>query len=290
MSLTAPFGLLDAQGDGSSSLLEAVQTFPLDLSQAIRRQARRVGVSAASLMHLAWALVLARTTGRQDVVFGTVLFGRLQGGAQADRILGLLMNTLPVRIRVDDQGVEKGLKDTHALLAQLVRHEHAPLALALRCSAVPTRAPLFTSLLNYRYSQKREQDPSQEGWAEEPGKGWESLGGHERTNYPLTLSVDDLGEDFVVTAQVSGQIAPRRVCDLLQTALVQLTRALKDAPQHSIRCIDVLPPADLRQVLYEWNVGDGRGRIRGGCAYTRCLKRRWHVLRRPRQSCMRKSV
>ena len=91
---TAPFGLLDVQKDGSD-IAEAHLRLDTDLAKRLRARARTLGVSAASLCHVAWGLVLARTSGQQDPVFGTVLFGRMQGGEGADRVLGLFINTLP---------------------------------------------------------------------------------------------------------------------------------------------------------------------------------------------------
>ncbi|QDQ25470.1 amino acid adenylation domain-containing protein [Chitinimonas arctica] len=241
---TAPFDLLDVQGDGSA-IAEAQRTLPLDLAREIRGQARRQGVSVASLMHLAWALVLARCTGRRDVVFGTVLFGRMQGGARADQVLGLFINTLPLRVEVAGQPLAATLKHTHAALAQLLRHEHAPLVLAQRCSAVPAGTPLFTSLLNYRYSAQAQ--------APDMGEGIAFLSGHERTNYPLALAIDDLGEGFALTAQVSDRIDPQRICDLMETALHGLVLALRDTPQLAVQAIDVLPERERVQVLESWN-------------------------------------
>ncbi|BCQ60926.1 hypothetical protein PBOI14_26760 [Pseudomonas sp. Boi14] len=108
-------------------------------------------MSAAALMHLAWGLVLGQLANRRQVVFGTVLMGRMQGGAGADRALGVFINTLP--LRVDVQGsVRAAVKATHARLSALLGHEHASLALAQRCSAVAAGAPLFNTLLNYRHS------------------------------------------------------------------------------------------------------------------------------------------
>ncbi|AYE31952.1 non-ribosomal peptide synthetase [Burkholderia pseudomallei] len=244
---TAPFGLLSVQGDGRE-IAEAARRLKPELSGALRGHARRLGVSAASMMHVAWGLVLSRTTGRQDVVFGTVLFGRMQGGAQSDRALGLFINTLPVRMKVAQTGVEASVKETHAQLAELMRHEHAPLVLAQRCSGVPAQTPLFTSLLNYRYGLRHRADAATPG-----GDDIELLSARERTNYPLTLSVDDLGQDFSLTVQVSGHVDPQRVCAFMETALEQLAQALGEQPQCDIGGLDVLPRSEREQMVYAWN-------------------------------------
>src|SRR4029434_196327 len=118
------FGLTGAHGDGSG-IEEAHFELEMGLSERLRGRARILGVSAASLLHLAWALMLARVSGRDDVVFGTVLLGRMHGDEGAVRTLGLFINTLPIRIRVNEEGVESSARRVHRLLAELIRHEHA---------------------------------------------------------------------------------------------------------------------------------------------------------------------
>ena len=247
---TAPFGLLDVQGDGTG-IEEARLVLDDDLARRLRANARRLGVSAASLCHLAWAQVLAKVSGREDVVFGTVLFGRMQGGEGADRVMGLFINTLPLRIDISKQSVEAGVRQTHALLADLLRHEQASLALAQRCSAVPAPAPLFSALLNYRHSPGAAQPPSEEALQAWQGIRW--LRSEERTNYPFTLSVNDLGEGFSLDAQTPAAVGPMRVCEFMRTALESLAQALEKEPHKALHTLHVLPSPERHRVLYEWN-------------------------------------
>ena len=242
---TAPFGLVDVRGDGSD-IEEMRVPLAAELAQQVRQQAQRHGVSTASLFHLAWALVLSKTTGRDDVVFGTVLFGRMQGIEGAERALGMFINTLPVCIKVGAQGVDKSLRQTHAALSELMHHEHASLGLAQRCSGLPGGTPLFTSLLNYRYSA-----PQQEGSTVHTWEGMEVLGGQERTNYPITMSVDDLGDSFQLVGQVSRIIGAQRLCDYLSAAIAGIVESLQAAPQQPLSKISLLR-ADERQLLSEW--------------------------------------
>jgi amino acid adenylation domain-containing protein len=246
---TAPFGLLEARGDGSE-IEEAQMELEAILARRLREHARAMKVSAASLCHLAWALVLARVSGREDVVFGTLLFGRMGGREGADRVLGILINTLPIRIRVGAVSVEESVRQTHKSLTELLKHEHASLALAQRCSAVAAPTPLFSALLNYRHSPQ-EAEPGPEtalAWA-----GIEILEAGERTNYPLTLTVDDLGDGFYLKAQAVTPIDPGRICAFMRSALEGLVEALDTEPETKARAIEVMPGIERQQVLEAWN-------------------------------------
>ncbi|QXI25592.1 non-ribosomal peptide synthetase [Pseudomonas vanderleydeniana] len=246
---SAPFGLLDIQGDGSG-VGEARLMLDSDLGQRLRQSAQALGVSPASLFHVAWGQVVGQTSGRHDVIFGTVLFGRLYGGEGAERILGPFINTLPIRIDLAAQGVAACVRHTHGLLTQLFEHEHASLALAQRCSDIASPTPLFTTLLNYRHSERATEggDSTSGAW-----KGIEVLGGEERTNYPLVLAVDDSGEGFRIGAQVCAALDPHRTCAMMQRALESLVQALEQAPQGRPDRLDVLPPGERRQLLHDWN-------------------------------------
>ncbi|WP_122657676.1 non-ribosomal peptide synthetase, partial [Burkholderia pseudomallei] len=251
-SPTHPFGLQDVQGDGRE-IAEFQQRLSPELSKAIRVCTRRLGVSPASLMHLAWAMVLSRATGRREAVFGTVLFGRMQGG---ERGMGMFINTLPIRIDVDERYVAECLAHTHERVVQLIYHEHAPLALALRCSGLPAQQALFSSLLNYRHSEQAARPPRDDD-------DIQYLDGNERTNYPLTVSIDDLGEAFSVTVQARHPASPERIRAFMETALEQLVRALDGTsgvaapgvvmPRIAVCDIDVLPSEERHRLLVEWN-------------------------------------
>ncbi|EMI0372287.1 amino acid adenylation domain-containing protein [Serratia marcescens] len=238
-----PFGLSDVHGEGRQIACR-YQALSSALNLRLRRQARRLGVSLASLCHLAWAQVLASVSGRDAVVFGTVLLGRLQGGEGAERALGLFINTLPLRLDIDRRGVETAAREAHVRLSGLLAHEHAPLALAQRCSGVSPGAPLFSALLNYRHNN---------GEAVALPEGVSLLSAEERTNYPFVLSVEDGGDSLGVTAQVTETVDAQRVCDYMVQALSSLAQALEQAPETPVCSLAVVPEAERELLLHGWN-------------------------------------
>ena len=250
---TAPFGVLDARGDGSAMAEARLEVDGL-LAARLRERARALGVSAASVFHVAWAQVLARASRLDDVVFGTLLFGRMHGGEGTHRVMGPFINTLPIRVRLGGVGAQACVRQTHALLANLMRHEHASLALAQRCSAVEAPSPLFTTLLNYRHSARKTGSHAPAAVPAAAGGGMRMVHAEERSNYPLALSVDDLGEGFRLKGQVMhASLDPLRVCGFMHRALEGLVEALETAPERAVGSIEVLPERERSRVLEAWN-------------------------------------
>ena len=122
---TAPFGLLDVQGDGRG-IEEARRCTGCSISRRLASAGAAAGGECGELFHLAWAQVLGALSGREDVVFGTVLFGRMQGGEGADRAHGVVhQHAAGAALMMVTQASRPSVRQTHAQLAHLLRHEHA---------------------------------------------------------------------------------------------------------------------------------------------------------------------
>ncbi|NOS87519.1 MAG: amino acid adenylation domain-containing protein [Methylococcaceae bacterium] len=244
---TAPYGVLDMQGLGS--VHEAQSQLDAVLVARIRALARQQGVSPAVLFHLAWAMVLGKLTGLDDVVFGTVLLGRMHAGASVGKVLGMFINTLPVRIGLGGNTVAAVLSRTYQQLRSLLDHEQASLVLAQRCSRVAPPLPLFTTLFNYRHSDTlAAQHGTLSGWS-----GVELVQVEERTHYPIAISVDDTEQGFTLTAQCVAGIVPERLVAYLETAMTGLVAAWATTLQLKIQCVEVLPAAERQQILLGFN-------------------------------------
>ncbi|GID33102.1 non-ribosomal peptide synthetase [Paractinoplanes brasiliensis] len=96
---------------------------------ALTARARAAGVTVNTVVQTAWALVLSGMTGRDDLVFGVTVNGRPAELPGVESMVGLFINTLPLRVRIrPGQTVGDLLTEVHRQQVRLTEHQHVGLS------------------------------------------------------------------------------------------------------------------------------------------------------------------
>ncbi len=144
----APAALVRERLPAEASYHTARAALPAAETERLRALARRHQLTLSSVLQGAWALLLERYGAGTDVIFGAVVSGRAPEIAGVEGMVGLLINTLPVRVRVEPAAPPlrwlRALQEEQ-LLAR--RFEHSGLREIREWSGVPADRPLFESIL-----------------------------------------------------------------------------------------------------------------------------------------------
>ena len=177
----------DAPHSGAGTIDEE-RTLAPNVFSALDRLATRLRLTQSALIHAAWAVFLAKYTDTSDALFTSVIANRPPSLPGADRMMGLLINAVPVRVRFDrDESFADIAGKVHADMLARAEHEHVPLA-SIQGTA-PQAARVFDSLLiveNYPLG-----DAVADGIAGGLEAAPEKL--TEETHSPLTLQVSLAG-------------------------------------------------------------------------------------------------
>ncbi|WP_107436703.1 non-ribosomal peptide synthetase [Streptomyces sampsonii] len=154
-----------------------------ELARALTDRAAHWGVTLNTLVESAWALLLNHLTGRQDVVFGVTVAQRPPEIAGVERLPGLLLNTVPARVRLDPARTAREVaEDTHARRAELLDHHHLGLTAVEEASG--TTGLFDTSVVFENYPLDEAAFTRLPDGVEVTGTGI-----HDGTHYPLSLVV-----------------------------------------------------------------------------------------------------
>ena len=220
-----------------------------ELTARLETVARQHGLTIATLLQGAWAIVLGRLTNQNDVVFGNVNSGRHAPIPGIERMLGLLIVTTPLRARLDP--TERALVFLERLQreqAQLLPHQHLPFAEDARTLGTED---LFDTLFIYEnYPVRRTGQP--ETADELPLR---AVRGHDNNHYPLSLAAipgSELGLCFSYNADLfESALAPELVS--------RLNRVLEQVaadPQVPLHRLAVLGDEERARVLHTFNATD----------------------------------
>ncbi len=244
---TAPFDLHQTTWR-SAHIDSARKPLPATLSERVRAQAIKFNTSPAAVFHAAWGLVVSCTSGRDDIVFGSVLLGRLLSRASVERAVGLFINTLPVRLKITALTAAELMNQTRDELINLLAHEQTPLSVAQGCSAPSHSQPLFSSILNCVHSGSQ---TSADERSYMPGISIKEIS--SLSNYPLAVTVEESGKGHLIRIEVDGRVQASRVMQYMETALISLVHALETAPHSPAHSLSVIPAAEREQVVVGFN-------------------------------------
>ncbi len=241
-----------ASGHGTPPARHGEREVVLDAAAAasLRAFARRHRLTLNSLVQGAWAALLHRYSGEPDVVFGATVAGRPEEIPGIGTMVGLFINTLPIRSRRAEGGeTVVWLQELQAWQSDAQEHAHTPLADVQRWSDVAAGRPLFESIVVF------ENVPEMAGGAAGAAGGPADVALRgtryvSRTHYPLSLLIEP-GEQLAMRATFErGRLEETAVARLLGHLAALLAGLLVEpAP---IGSLSFLSAAERHQVVHEW--------------------------------------
>jgi hypothetical protein len=230
-----------------------------DETERLRAFARTHRLTLNTVVSGAWALLLGHASGQTDVVFGATVNARPPALDETDAMLGLFINTLPVRFTIDAAAGSAGsiawLRDAQLRQTRARDYDYAPLSSMQRWSGVPRRLPLFESIIVFENNAGFGSDAERHGSIEVT-----AVRAHIRNSLPLTLrcvpgrtlamqllyetnrfspaTIQSIGDRLVQMLRgmmVSGSAPVGRLLDLLDEDDRRRNAATADTFQQTIR-------------------------------------------------------
>jgi amino acid adenylation domain-containing protein/non-ribosomal peptide synthase protein (TIGR01720 family) len=232
---------IDRQGEAWGHLGAAV-------TARLRALAGEHDLTVNTIVMGAWAILLHRYSGEEDVLFGATRACRKSSVPEADETIGLFINTVPVRVAVNSE--EPALAILTRVRQQWLNvrpYEHTPLARVKAVSQVPPAQPLFETLVvfeNYRLDTVMRSLGG--AWARR------SVELHERTDVPITLAAYD-GEELSFKSEFDRRRLDDHAVGRLLGHLRSVLESLAANPQSSVADLRLVSDAERRELIDAFN-------------------------------------
>lgn len=245
-----PFAPQAPKGASAPLLLEKA-SLSEEVTAQLQSLARRNQITVNTLIQGAWALLLHRYTGESDVLYGMVVAGRPADMEEVESMVGLFINTLPMRVQMDPaEPVMPWLKRMQMQIAEMREHEHAALLDIQGWSAVPRGVPMFSSLVAFQNTPGRQAESASPGELEfrTTKSVWRgetpiSLLAAPGTNLSINLHYDPAYLDAAGAKRMLGHYRT-----LLEGIVTDAERPIASLP--------MLTEAERRQLLVPRNAAD----------------------------------
>ncbi|MBB1258527.1 non-ribosomal peptide synthetase [Streptomyces alkaliterrae] len=245
--LEGPTILAPAEAAGRASVPEQVIVgISPELTAALTERSRRLGLTLSTFLQGAWALLLAGLTGRRDVVFGGTVSGRPAEVPGIESMIGLFINTLPVRVSLDpSETLGELLARVQRRQTELLDHQHTGLT---ELQHLTGYAPLFDTITvfeNYPLDAEGMREPV-------PGLTLGGVDGRDATHYPLTLAGLP-GEEIHLRLGYRPDVFTEAEVREYADRLTRVLRAVAEHPETPLADLDLLAHGERELLLRGFN-------------------------------------
>ncbi|MFC8722424.1 amino acid adenylation domain-containing protein, partial [Kitasatospora sp. NPDC057198] len=240
----APAGAVAGAGAGAGAVEPALLTRQAgpDLTARLTAAVRSRGLTLGNVAHTLWGVLLGALTGRTDTVFGTTVSGRPADLPGAESMVGLFINTVPVRVHpAPGATLATAAARVQAAQAELLDHQHLGLAAIQR--AAGAAGPLFDTLLvveNYRGGGEALKTAPD---AADGGPAITALGARDATHYPLGLTLLP-GEDLRLELEYRPDAFDADRAATVLDRFLALAEAFAADPDTPLARLDLLTAAE----------------------------------------------
>ncbi|NER96525.1 MAG: amino acid adenylation domain-containing protein, partial [Symploca sp. SIO1B1] len=219
------------------------------VSQQLEVLAQQHHVTLSTIVQAAWGLLLSRYSGEQDVVFGVVVASRPASLSGVENMVGLLINTLPLRLQISpQQQLIPWLKQIQQLILELQQYSYTPLVEIQARSELPGGIPLFESIVGFE-NYPVDSSLLDKGGSLQLSQIEESC---EQTNYPLNIVVVP-GDELLVRISYDTARFEKGAIERMAGHFRNLLSAIVENPQQAVGELPLLSEAERHQLLVEWN-------------------------------------
>lgn len=222
-------------------------TIPQPQTAHLRAFAQAQHVTLNTLVQGAWALLVSRYSRESDVLFGTTVSGRSADLPGIERMVGLFINTLPLRTNVAPEAVlSEWLRELQAKNGDMRQFEQTPLVQIQGWSDIPRGQALFDSLIVF------DNHPMDGSLEEDASLAVQRVTLHGQTNYPLTLNVlpgAELTIAFWYQRRRFRQDTVVRMAQQIETLL----QAMVQSPHVRLADLSLLEAGERETAVVRWN-------------------------------------
>ncbi|KAF6614189.1 amino acid adenylation domain-containing protein, partial [Paenibacillus sp. EKM101P] len=244
--------ILPANGKGSQIDYDPQQqifSFDSQLTGQLESLAKELKVTLSTLFHSIWGLLLMKYNNTRDVVFGSVVSGRPSDIPGAENMVGLFINTIPVRISSEEDHLAFSdfVQHVQHSVMEAGQHHYVPLADIQAGSLL--KSNLIHHILAFENFPGMEEASDHEN---ENSLAVSEMAGFEQTNYSFNLNVVP-GEKLRMKFSYNGLLYEPEYIDRLGRHVEEIARTIVSSADIVLHEIDIILPEEKEVILKKFN-------------------------------------